>query len=77
MIAPHRHRAGVQIARARIIAKTGPHPQHVVERGAAERVDIGPARQEFLEIRPHRLDAGLLQHDFRQPDGIGIGALTR
>ena len=68
MIAPHRHRAGVQIARAGIIAEPGPHPQHVVERGTAERFDVGPARQKFQEIRPHRFDAGLLQHDFRQPD---------
>jgi hypothetical protein len=63
----------MQIARARIIAEPGPHPQHVVERGSPERLDVGPARQKFLEIRPDGFDAGLLQHDFRQPDSIGIG----
>ena len=41
------------------------------------RRDIGPARDELFEIRPDRLDPGLLQHDFRQPDPIRIGALAR
>ena len=77
MVAQHRHCAGMQIARARIIAEPGPHPQHVVLRGAAERGDIRPARQKLLEIRPDRFDAGLLQHDFGQPDPIRIGPLAR
>ena len=52
MIAQHRHRAGVQIARARVIAEPGPHPQHVVERGAAERVDIGQRARNFAKYGP-------------------------
>src|SRR6266540_1566006 len=64
-------------SRARIIAEPGPHPQHVILRGAAERGDIRPARQKLLEIRPDRFDAGLLQHDFGQPDPIRIGPLAR
>jgi len=76
VVAPHRDRAGVQIARPRIIAEPGPHSQHIVERGLAERVDVRPARQKLPEIRPHRFDAGLLQHDFRQPNPIGIGAFA-
>jgi hypothetical protein len=67
----------MKVARARIITKPGPHPQHVVLRGAAERADIGPARQKFLEVRPDRFDAGLLQHDFGQPDPVRIGPLAR
>ena len=77
MVAQHRNGAGMQIARARIVAEPGPHPQHVVLRGAAERGDIRPARQKLLEIRPDRFDAGLLQHDFGQPDPIRIGPLAR
>ena len=77
MVAQHRDRAGMQIARARIIAEPGPHPQHVILRGAAERGDIRPARQKLLEIRPDRFDAGLLQHDFRQPDPVRISPLAR
>ena len=77
MIAQHRDRASVQVPRPRIIAEPGPHPQHLVERGAAERRDIGPARQEFLEIGPDGFDAGLLQHDLRQPHAVRIGPLAR
>ena len=77
MVAQHGDRAGMEITRARIIAEPGPHPQHIILRGAAERGDIRPARQELLEIRPDRFDAGLLQHDFRQPDPVRIGPLAR
>ena len=77
MVAQHRDRAGVQIARPRIIAESGPHPQHVVERSASERRDIRPARNEFFEIGPNGLHAGLLQHDFRQPHPVRISPLPR
>ena len=70
-------RAGVQIARAGVIAEPGPGLQHVVERRRGERLHIRPARQEFRVIRPDRLHGGLLQHDLRQPDVIGIGPLAR
>jgi hypothetical protein len=76
MVAQHLNRAGMQIACPRIIAKPGPHPQNIVERSAAERADVGPARQKSLEIGSDGLDAGLLQHDFRQPHAIGIGAFA-
>ena len=67
----------MEIARAGIIAEPGPHPQHVILRGAAERGDIWPARQKLQEIRPDGFDAGLLQHDFGQPDPVRIGPLAR
>jgi len=63
MVAQHGNRTGMEIARTRIVTEPGPHPQHVILRGAAERGDIRPARQKLLEIRPDRFDAGLLQHD--------------
>ena len=44
---------------------------------AASAVDRRPARQEFGVIGPDRLHGGLLQHDLRQPDPVGIGALAR
>jgi hypothetical protein len=77
MVTQHGDRTGMQITRARIIAEPGPHPQHVIQRGATEGCDIRPARQKLLEIRPDRFDAGLLQHDFGQPDPIRIGPLAR
>ena len=75
--AGHRLRAGMQVARAGVIAEPGPGLEHVVERRRGQRVDIRPARQEFRVIRPDRLDGGLLQHDLGQPDVIGIGPLAR
>ena len=73
----HRLRAGVQVARAGVVAEPGPGLEHVVERRCGERFDIRPARQEFRVIRPDRLHGGLLQHDLGQPDVIGIGPLAR
>ena len=52
MFARHRDRAGVQIARARVIAEPGPHPQHVVERGLPERGDIGQRAMNFSKYGP-------------------------
>ena len=47
MIAQHRHRAGVQIARPRIIAEPRPHPQHVVQRGATSASTSGQRARNF------------------------------
>ncbi len=72
----HGLRAGVQIARARVVAEPGPQPQHVVERRGRERVHIRPARDEAEKIGRDRLHGGLLQHDLGQPDAIRIGGLA-
>ena len=69
--------AGVQIAGAGVIAEAGPGLEHVVERRRRQRPNIGPARQKARVIGPDRLDRGLLQHDFGEPDAIRIGALAR
>ena len=69
--------ASVQIAGAGVIAEAGPGLEHVVERRRRQRPEIGPARQKACVIGPDRLDRGLLQHDFGQPDAIRIGALSR
>ena len=69
--------AGVQIAGAGVIAETGPGLEHLFERCRRQRPDIGPARQKARVIGPDRLDCGLLQHDFGQPDAIRLGALAR
>ncbi len=70
----HRPRAGMQVAGARVVAEPGPEPQHVVERRRRQRADVRPAREEAREIGPDRLHGGLLQHDFGQPDPVGIVA---
>ncbi len=78
MVAQHRDRAGMQVARARIIAEPGPHPQHVILRGAAERRRHPASAPEISrKYGPTGFDAGLLQHDLGQPDPIRIGPLAR
>ena len=47
----HGLRAGVQVARAGVVAEPGPGLEHVVERRRRERVDSRPARQEFARNR--------------------------
>ena len=42
-----------------------------------ERGDVGKARHEALEVRHHRLDLRLLQHDFRDPDAVGRRVAAR
>ena len=45
--------------------------------GGGERRDIGPALDEGAEIRLHRLDRRLLQHDLGQPDAVRVGPRAR
>ncbi len=68
--------AGMQIARARIVAEPGPGLEHLIERCRCERMHVAPAREEAVVIRRHGPHRGLLQHDFGEPDPIRIGALA-
>ena len=52
VVAQHRHRAGVQIARAGIIAEPGPHPQDVVERGGPSASTSGHRVTNFRKYGP-------------------------
>ena len=51
--------------------------QNLFQLGGGECRDRRPARHELLEIRNDSFHCRLLQHDFRQPDAIGIGLLAR
>jgi len=63
----------MKIARARVVAQSGPHFQHPVDRCPGERFKRWKARQESLVIRHHGLHLRLLEHDFGQPDAVRIG----
>jgi hypothetical protein len=69
--------ADMEIAGAGIIAKPGPGPQDIVEGSGAQGVDIRPEAKEFGVIAAYRRHRGLLQHDFGQPDTVGVGGRTR
>jgi hypothetical protein len=67
----------VEVARARVVAEAGPGRHHVLDRCRRQRRHRRPAREEVAVIGLHRDDRRLLQHDLRQPDMVGIGALPR
>lgn len=62
----------VQIARATVVAKPAPQREHVVFRGGGQGRQIGEMGDKALEIGDDRGNLGLLQHDFRQPDTVGV-----
>ena len=67
-----RLRAGDQVARPGIIAEARPLLHDVGLRGGGEGFDGRPARDEAFEARRDGGDRGLLEHDFAQPDPIGV-----
>src|SRR5271166_6960629 len=73
----HSLSAGVKVSRPRVIAKPRPHLEHVIDRGLRERAHNWPARSKAHEIWCNRLHRGLLQHDFGEPNPIGVGFLAR
>src|SRR5262249_51013894 len=77
MVAHDSLRAAMEIAGARVIAKTGPEAENVIERGGSECGDIRIGRKKPRIIRRNGRYRRLVEHDLRQPDSIGIGGLAR
>jgi hypothetical protein len=69
--------ARMEIPRAGVIAEPCPSAENLAELGEGKRCNIRPAAQEQAVARQHRLDRGLLQHDFTKPDFVRVGYLTR
>ena len=69
--------AGVQIARPGVVAEPRPLRENVIERRARQIIDRRPARQEGRIALLHRRDGRLLQHDFGEPDPIGVRRFAR
>jgi len=63
---------GMQVARPRVVAEAGPEMQNTVEPRLRERLDVRKAFKKALEVGDNRRDLGLLQHDLRDPDCIGV-----
>ena len=64
----------MQVARAAVVAEAGPELQDFFLRCASERFDGGKSFQEAMVVRQDGGDARLLQHDFCDPDAIGVAA---
>jgi len=69
--------AGMQVAGTRVIAEPGPELEHVIERRRRELNDRREAFEEARIVGCDRLDGGLLQHDFGEPDPIRVRGLAR
>ena len=67
-------RGRMQIARARIIAQAAPAGQHLLQRSRCQGRYRGETLQELVVVRDYGLGAGLLQHDLRDPDLVGIAS---
>ena len=77
VIANDRVGAFFQVPRARVVPKPRPHLQDRLFLCRGQVANRWPAGDEFFEIRNDGFDRRLLQHDFRQPDTIGIGFFAR
>ncbi len=67
-------RSGVKIASAAVITEPGPEAQHVGLRCASQGTDIWKFFEKAFVVGKNGGDACLLQHDFGDPDAVGIAA---
>ena len=66
----------MQHPRSAIVAQTAPGCQHRIFRSLGERLDIRKTFEENPIVVKHGGNARLLQHDFAEPDPIGIASLA-
>ena len=71
----HQSGAGMQIARAAVVAKAAPEGKHLVRFGGCQRRHIRKPFDEARVVAEHGLHLGLLQHDLGDPDAIRIASL--
>ena len=71
-VARHHPRRLPQAHRAAVVAQADPLAQHVLQRRRRQCFGGGPARQPRLVARNHPRDLGLLQHDLRDEDRVGV-----
>src|SRR5260370_34245250 len=62
----------LQIAGAAVIPETGPETQHFFLRRSGKSVNVGKALQKSFVVRNRSCNAGLLEHDFRQPNSVRV-----
>ena len=65
-------RGFLQVARAAVIAKPGPETQYFIFRRCGKCVNVREMLHESFVVGNRGRNAGLLQHNFRQPDAIRI-----
>ncbi len=65
-------RGAMQVSRARVVAEAGPEGEDIFHRRGGERFDGREAGEEAFIVRDDGGGAGLLEHDFGEPDRVGI-----
>ena len=68
----HRVCASMQITRAAVVPQATPQTQDIVLRRGSQRADRRKARHEAVKVAHHGGHLGLLQHDLRGPDAVGV-----
>lgn len=66
----------LHVADAGVIAESFPEFVDAFRRSFCERCDRGERLHPTFPIGDHRPDLGLLEHDFRNPDGVRIAGAT-
>ncbi len=64
----------MELPRAAVIAEALPEPQHLGLGRGCQRGDRRQGLRESLEVRNDRGDLRLLEHDFAQPDVVGVAS---
>src|SRR5258705_1785411 len=62
----------VQAPRAPIVAERAPRLRHVARAGPGEVLEGGIAREELLVLGDDAIHLGLLEHDLRDEDAVGL-----
>ena len=65
----------VEVAGAAVVAQSAPQRHDAVGGGVGEGADGGVSGKEALVVGDDGGDLGLLEHDFREPDAVGVVAL--
>ena len=65
----------VDLARAGVVTEAFPLLQHILEGGGGERGRGWEPFQKPPEVGDDGIHAGLLEHDFGDPDGVGIARI--
>jgi hypothetical protein len=66
----------MQLTRSAIISESCPEPQHVFFDGRCERSRIWEPVYKSLVVGDHRRHLSLLEHDFADPDEVGIASIS-
>ena len=62
----------VEHAGSAVVSEAAPGGQHAGLAGRCQLPNRRKAPQEFMVVRNHRGYPSLLQHDFGEPDAVGI-----